>query len=135
MANRIQVDIVTPGRTVLSDHFNMVVVRTLDGEIGILADHLPLISTLKEWPAKLKKDDGSVIFVSVSGGFMEVRDNKITILAPAAELPQDIDAGRAQAALDRAEKRLVETDKFDQTRAHAALDRAMGRLKTIEFSK
>jgi len=135
MANKIQVDIVTPASTIMSDHFNMVVVRTLDGEIGILADHLPLISTLKEWPVKLKKDDGTIIYVSVSGGFMEVRDNKITILAPTAELPSDIDAGRAQAALERAEKRLSEADKVDQTRANAALNRAIGRLKTIEFSK
>ncbi len=100
-----------------------------------MADHLPLIATLKEWPVKLKKDDGSVVYVSVSGGFMEVRDNKITILATAAELPRNIDAGRAQAALERAEKYLVEKDKFDQTRANSALNRAVGRLKTIEFSR
>ena len=135
MPNKIQVDIVTPSSTIMSDYFNMIVVRTLNGELGILADHLPLISTLKEWPVKLKKDDGTVIYVSVSGGFMEVRDNKVTILAPTAELPEHIDAGRAKAALERAEKRLNEADKFDQARANAALNRAIGRLKTIELIK
>lgn len=135
MANKIQVDIVTPSSTILSEYYNMVVVRTLDGEIGVLAGHMPLIATLADWPVKLKKDDDSADFVSVSGGFMEVRDNKITILAPAAELPKDIDAGRAQAAKERAEKRLTEAEKIDQTRAQAALNRAVGRLKTIEFSK
>jgi len=133
MANRILVEIITPSRTVLSDYYNMVVVRSLDGEMGILADHIPLISSLAEWPVKLKKDDETEQFVSVSGGFMEMRDNKLTILATAAELPTEIDSQRAAEAKERAEKRLESAD-FDQDRASAALRRALGRLKTIELS-
>lgn len=134
MANNIQVDIVTPGSTVLTDYYNMVVVRTLDGEIGILSDHLPLISALQEWPVKLKKDDGKTTYVSVSGGFMEVRDNKVTILATAAELPENIDEQRARLAKERAELRLSKVSEYDQARAHSSLKRAAGRIKTIELS-
>lgn len=133
MANRILVEIITPSRTILSDYYSMVVVRSLDGEMGILADHIPLISSLAEWPVKLKKDDDTEQFVSVSGGFMEVRDNKLTILATAAELPVEIDPNRAEASKERAEKRLESAD-FDQERAAASLKRAIGRLKTLEFS-
>ena len=135
MANKIQVDIVTPGSTILSDHYNMVVVRTLDGEIGILSDHLPLISALQEWPVKLKKDDGQIQYVSVSGGFMEVRDNKVTILATAAERPENIDEQRARLAKERAELRLSKANEYDQARANSALNRAVGRIKTIELAK
>ena len=136
MADKIQVDIVTPASTVLSDFFNMAVVHSLDGEIGLLSDHIPIISTLKDWPVKLKKDDGTELFAHVSGGFLEMRDNKITILATAAELVADIDEARARAARTRAEKRLLEkTEKVDVARAEASLQRAIGRIKTIELSK
>ncbi len=133
MANKIHVEIITPGRTVLSDDFSMVVVRALDGEMGILADHLPLIASLQEWPVKLKTDDECVRYVSVSGGFMEVRDNRITILATAAELPEEIDAKRAEAAKERASARLTD-EQYDHMRSETALRRAAGRLKTLEMA-
>lgn len=133
MANKILVEIVTPNRIMLSGHFNMVVVRSVDGEMGILSDHMPLIASLIEWPVKLKKDDDSKSFISVSGGFMEVRDNKVTILATAAELDSEIDIQRATASKERAEKRLGH-EEFDQERASAALRRALGRLQTLNLS-
>ncbi len=137
MANKIHVEIITPTRTILKDDFSMVVVRALDGEIGILSDHMPLISSLLEWPVKLKKDDESECFVSVSGGFMEVRDNVITILATVAELPEEIDCKRAEAAKERAEARLtgkMTDEQFDHMRAEVSLRRAVGRLKTVELN-
>lgn len=133
MANKILVEIITPNRTILSEHVSMVVVRSVDGELGILSDHLPLIASLLEWPVKLKKDDETKQYVNVSGGFMEVRDNKVTILATAAELATEIDAKRATASKERAEKRLGAED-FDQVRASAALRRALSRLKTVELN-
>ncbi len=134
MAKKIKVEIVTPNSTTLSGEYNMVVVRTLDGEIGILPNHTPLIGTLLEWPVKLKLDGEKDTYVSVSGGFMEVRDNKITILATTAEMPENIDISRANKAKERAEQRLAEANKYDQARANAALKRATGRIKTVEFS-
>ena len=134
MANKLQVDIVTPGSTILSDQYNMVVMRSPEGELGILADHMPLITALAEWPVKLKKDDGTVFYVNVSGGFMEVRDNKISILATAAEMSGNIDVKRATAAKERATKRLEQKGEFDEGRAQIALKRALGRMKTIELS-
>lgn len=133
MANKILVEIITPNRTILSEHVSMVVVRSVDGELGILSDHLPLIASLLEWPVKLKKDDETKQYVNVSGGFMEVRDNKVTILATAAELATEIDTKRATASKERAEKRLGAED-FDQVRASAALRRALSRLKTVELN-
>lgn len=133
MANKILVEIITPNRTILSEHVSMVVARSVDGELGILSDHLPLIASLLEWPVKLKKDDETKQYVNVSGGFMEVRDNKVTILATAAELATEIDAKRATASKERAEKRLGAED-FDQVRASAALRRALSRLKTVELN-
>lgn len=133
MANKILVEIITPNRTILSEHVSMVVARSVDGELGILSDHLPLIVSLLEWPVKLKKDDETKQYVNVSGGFMEVRDNKVTILATAAELATEIDAKRATASKERAEKRLGAED-FDQVRASAALRRALSRLKTVELN-
>ncbi len=132
MADKMQVEIITPSRTVVSDQFEMLVVRALDGEIGILADHIPLISSLAEWPVKLKKSDGTVRFVCVSGGFMEVCNNVVTILATSAELPEEIDAQRVEAAKERAEDRLAK-ENVDRIRAEAALRRAVGRLKTLEL--
>jgi F-type H+-transporting ATPase subunit epsilon len=134
MADRLQVDIITPGSMVLSGKYNMVVVRSVVGELGILAGHLPFIVALREWPVKLKNDDGTITYVSVSGGFMEVRNNQISILATAAELPADINAARARAAKTRAEERLAEKDKYDIARAEVALRRAAGRIKTVELS-
>lgn len=133
MANKILVEIITPNRTILSEHVSMVVARSVDGELGILSDHLPLIASLLEWPVKLKKDDETKQYVNVSGGFMEVRNNKVTILATAAELATEIDAKRATASKERAEKRLGAED-FDQVRASAALRRALSRLKTVELN-
>ncbi|MDR3349139.1 MAG: F0F1 ATP synthase subunit epsilon [Acidaminococcales bacterium] len=134
MADRLQVDIITPDSTVLSGKYNMVVVRSVEGELGILAGHIPMIVTLSEWPVKLKNEDGAITYVSVSGGFMEVRNNQISILATAAEMPADIDAKRARAAKKRAEKRLATKGEYDHARAQVALKRAAGRIKTVELS-
>ena len=134
MSDRLQVDIITPGSMVLSGKYNMVVVRSLIGELGILAGHLPMIVTLREWPVKLKNADGAVTYVSVSGGFMEVRSNQVSILATAAELPTDIDMKRARAAKNRAEKRLAAKGEYDHARAEVAFKRAAGRIKTVELS-
>jgi F-type H+-transporting ATPase subunit epsilon len=134
MANKLQVDVVTPVSTVLSGQYNMVVFRSVEGELGILANHLPLIANLLEWPVKLKKDDGTVDYVNVCGGFLEMRDNKVTVLATAAELAGNIDQERACAAKERAEARLAAQEEIDRARAEMALKRSIGRIKTLELS-
>ena len=134
MSKKLRLEIVTPDRIVYSDDISSLVVRAVDGDIGILPNHAPLIATLKEWPAKLNMLDGTSRFISIAAGFIEVKHNKITILTPAAEVPEEIDYDRAMAAKERAEKRLAQKKEVDVQRAEDALHRALARLNTIKYS-
>ncbi|GGE05226.1 ATP synthase epsilon chain [Marinithermofilum abyssi] len=126
----MQLDIVTPERTVYSEQVEMVIARAAEGDIGILPHHSPFVSPLKITAVRVKKD-GKEFLVAISGGFIEVRGDKVTILAETAELPQDIDVERAEAAKERAEKRLADKKKedIDFKRAQLALDKAINRIK------
>lgn len=107
----------------------MVVVRGVAGELGILPNHIPLVTPLKISSVKIKQGNKEQL-VAVNGGFVEVRKEKVVILAESAELPGDIDVERAQAAKQRAEQRLsaAKKDEIDFRRAEMALQRAMNRL-------
>lgn len=131
----IRLDIVTPERVVLSRDVNMVIARATDGDLGVLPGHAPLIAGLVPWPLRLLTDEGELL-VSVCGGFIEVRPDKVTILANSAELPEEIDVPRALAAKERAEKRLAsKAPDVDIPRAEAALRRALVRLRVAEPEK
>ena len=133
MSQMMTLDILTPERTVCSEEADIVIARALDGEIGILSNHAPLVAALDIAPLRYKKD-GIEHFVAVNGGFMEVKDNRISILTPSAETAAEIDIRRAEAAKERAEKRLeAPTHEIDVQRAELALRRAMLRLKIAEF--
>ncbi len=129
----IQLDIVSPRRLLYSKDVRMVIARAQSGEIGILPGHLPIVATLEPGVMRVKLEDESEEKIVVSGGFLEVSKEKITVLARTAELPEEIDVDRALQARERAEKRLKELskDRVDQARAKAALDRAMARLNVI----
>ena len=136
MANTIRLEIITPDRLLKPAEVSMLVARAIDGDVGILPKHAPLITALAIWPVKLKFADAPDEYIAVCGGFMEVRDNKITILTPVGELPEDIDPARAEAAKERAEKRLKEREpSLDMSRAEIALRRALARLKAVAMSK
>nr|WP_217367175.1 MULTISPECIES: F0F1 ATP synthase subunit epsilon [unclassified Brevibacillus] len=123
------VEVVTPERVVYSGQAEMVIARGLQGEIGIMPNHMPLVTPLKTAPVRIKTEGDKEVKMAVSGGFMEVRGDKVTILAETAELPGDIDVERAKAAKERAEKRLAEKyAELDVKRAERALQRAMARL-------
>jgi F-type H+-transporting ATPase subunit epsilon len=133
MSQMMTLDILTPERTVCSEDADIVIARALDGEIGILSNHAPLVAALDIAPLRYKKD-GIEHFVAVNGGFMEVKDNRISILTPSAETAAEIDIRRAESAKERAEKRLeAPTPEIDVQRAELALRRAMLRLKIAEF--
>lgn len=135
MAKTIQLDIVTPDKTVFSQAINMVIARTTDGDIGVLPGHIPLIAGLQIWPLRVLTDEGEKE-IALCGGFIEVQPEKVTILAPCAEMPENIDVARAQAARERAEIRLKTAPAdMDMERAELALKRAMMRLKVAEDSK
>ncbi|UKS26086.1 F0F1 ATP synthase subunit epsilon [Paenibacillus sp. HWE-109] len=123
-------EIVTPERKVYAEQVNMISVKGVEGELGILPNHIPLVTPLKIAPITVKKQGSKDEIIAVNGGFMEVRKDKVVILAESAELPEQIDIDRAKAAKERAEKRLAETkqDNVDFKRAEAALQRAVNRI-------
>lgn len=121
-------EIVTPERKVYAEQVSMVIVKGVEGELGILPNHIPLVTPLRIAPVIIKKDRQEEA-VAVNGGFIEVRKDKVVILAESAELPGDIDIERAQAAKQRAEQRLSgKRDEFDFRRAEMSLQRAINRL-------
>lgn len=124
----IHLEVITPDAAVLQEDVEFVLVRALDGDLGIMPNHAPLIASLSIAPLFYDKD-GRRKCVSVASGFLEVNGNKMTVISPAAELPQAIDVKRAQSAKDRAEKRLHNNHgDIDVERANLAMKRALCRL-------
>jgi len=122
-------EIVTPERKVFSDQVEMLIAKAVTGEIGILAGHTPLVTSLAIGPLRVKKD-GAEHLISVMKGFMEVTSDKVIILAEAAELAEEIDVDRAMRAKERAEALIRDkAEVVDFKRAELALQRAITRLK------
>lgn len=132
---KINFGIVTAERIVYSDEVDIVVAPGSEGQLGILPQHAPLMTMLQPGELIVRKG-GEEDCMFVSGGFMEVRDNKVVILADTAERAEDIDTERAQQARTRAENRMATaTADVDLTRARAAMLRSLMRLKVAEKSK
>jgi len=122
-------EIVTPERKVFAQEVNMVIVRGIQGELGIMPGHIPLVTPLQIGPLRVKTGSQESI-IAVNGGFVEVRKDKVVVLAESAELPSDIDPERAQAAKQRAEQRLSgKGGDTDRKRAELSLQRAINRLE------
>ncbi|MEK0313615.1 F0F1 ATP synthase subunit epsilon [Cohnella sp. 56] len=125
----LRLEIVTPERTVYEKDVNMVVARGVDGDLGIMPHHIPLVTPLKIAPVKAKIGNNDE-YIAVHGGFMEVRKDKVVILAESAELGKDIDVHRAQEAKNRAQDRLNHKQtEIDHARAELALQRAITRIR------
>ncbi|TVX97116.1 F0F1 ATP synthase subunit epsilon [Cohnella terricola] len=130
-----RLEIVTPEHKVYEKDVNMVVVKGVSGELGIMPNHIPLVTPLKVAPVKAKIGNDNE-FIAVHGGFMEVRKDKVVILAEAAELGNDIDVSRARLAKERAERRLAQKQAdMNAQRAELALRRAIARLETVDDMK
>ncbi|EHJ51929.1 F0F1 ATP synthase subunit epsilon [Streptococcus macacae] len=133
MAN-MTVQIVTPDGLKYDHHAKFILVRTPDGDLGILANHENLIAPLEVHEMKIKRidDDSHVDWVAVNGGIIEVKDNIVTIVADSAERERDIDLSRAERAKQRAEKEIKEAKeqhRIDEVqRAQVALRRALNRI-------
>ena len=125
----LHLEIVTPDQVVLDTFVDYVGAPGVDGEFGVLAGHIPLLTALQIGKLYYRVD-GKETDVCVSGGFVEVADNKVSVLAQSAELCDNIDIERAKAAKKRAEERLAASQKneIDQMRAELALKRAITRL-------
>jgi F-type H+-transporting ATPase subunit epsilon len=130
MAERLTLELATPTRMVVAETVDEVVVPGSEGYFGVLPGHAPLLATLGigELTYRIGRDERHV---AVAGGFAEVRNDKVIVLADTAEHPQDIDRARAERARDRAEQRLSgrSQDEIDYARAGAALARAQTRIQ------
>ncbi len=128
-----RLEIVTPEKKVFTGDVRFVVVPGEAGELGILPNHAPLMSGLKIGVVKVQQQDGKAFKLAVNGGFVEVRNNKVTILADSAERDDEIDRERAERAKERAERRISEKSaELDLLRAELALKRALNRLKALQ---
>ena len=132
---KLKFEIVTAERLVYSDEVDMVVVPGIEGQLGILPHHAPLMTMLQHGEILVRKN-GEEHLIFVSGGFLEVRGDKVTILADVAERAEEIDITRAEAAKRRAQERITQyPDHIDHARAEAALLRSLARLKVAQKSK
>jgi F-type H+-transporting ATPase subunit epsilon len=129
----IKVSVVTPDGPVYDSDVEMVITKAQSGELGILPGHIPMVAPLNIGAVRLKKD-GKTEFVAVSGGFLEVRPDQVTILAQSAEIASEIDVERAVRAKERAEQRMNDQklEHTDFRRAELALQRAINRLAVSE---
>lgn len=128
----ITVNIVTPDGPVYDSEVSMVIAVTASGEMGVLPGHIPTVAPLGIGAVRLKTENSTEL-VAVSGGFLEIRPEKVTILAQSAERATEIDLARAQESAKRAEELLqAKKDEVDFKRAELALKRAMNRINVFE---
>lgn len=127
-----RLDVVTAEREVFSDDVDEVIAPGVEGQLGILPHHAPLMTTLLPGELLIKKG-GEEFYLAISGGFIEVRPDRIIVLADAAERVEEIDIARAEEAKRRAEEKLAEPiPGVDMARAEAALRRSLARLRVVE---
>jgi F-type H+-transporting ATPase subunit epsilon len=129
----LHLEVITPERRVYEDDVDMVIAPASEGYVGILPHHAPLLTGLGPGAFRVKKGDVEEV-LAVFGGFMEVRGGRVVVLTEAAEHAEEIDAGRAQEARDRAQQALAAgpVSAADEQRARAALQRALVRLRVSE---
>lgn len=128
----LKVSVVTPNGPVLDEEAEMVSTKAQTGELGILPGHIPLVAPLDIGSIRVKNGKNTE-WVAVSGGFVEVSKDVVTILAQSAERAENIDLARAREAKARAERRLEDKgNNVDTTRANLALRRAINRMNIAQ---
>jgi F-type H+-transporting ATPase subunit epsilon len=129
VADRLSLEITTPTRLVVADTVDEVVAPGIEGYFGVLPGHAPFLTTLGVGIVtyRIGREEHQL---AVAGGFAEVRNDKVIILADTAERPEEIDRARAERARERAERRLSgrSNEEVDYARCQAALARALTRL-------
>ncbi len=129
----IRLDIVSAERVVFSEDVDVVIAPGVEGQLGILPHHTPLMTTLQAGELRTRKG-GEEFSLAISGGFLEVRPDRVIVLADAAERAEEIDVARAEEAKRRAQERLSDQHAagLDTARTEAALHRSLARLKVVE---
>ena len=129
---KLDIDIVTAERVVYSDkEVDEIIAPGVEGEFAVLPRHAAFMTMLVPGVIVIKKGDQEVD-MAVSGGFLEVRQNRVVVLADAAERAEEIDLERAEEARKRARERLVAREEVDMSRVTAALERSLARLRAVE---
>ena len=131
--NTFDLEILTPERTIFHAAVRAVTVPAEDGRLGVLAGHAPLLCVLQAGEVDITAEDGAAELIVVTGGFLEVEENRARILADGGERAEDIDRERAEAALERARERLKRRGdpEVDVDRAEVALRRAISRIQVL----
>jgi len=128
----LEVEIVTAERSVLHETADMVVAPSVEGVVGILPRHAPMIALLKAGELRLKTGTEEHA-IAIAGGVLQTENSKVVVLADAAERAEEIDEARAREAIERAKQRMAEVrDRQDQAMAAAAIERATVRLRVSQ---
>lgn len=128
-----RLEIISPDRIFYTNDVTMVEYNTVDGEVGVYAEHIPMTQIIAPGRLTITEENGQKMAALLSG-FVEITPEKVTILAEAVEWPQNIDVARARRARQRAQQILEqETDERETALAEAALARALVRLDTAEI--
>jgi len=131
MTTKVILEIVTPYGQILSEEVDEVSASGSEGDFGVLAGHVPFLTTLKIGILSYKKGNETV-YVFVNSGYVEVTAEKVIVMADSAEKATDIDVERAKASMKRAEERLKKAEEIDFARATASLERATIRIQLAQ---
>ena len=124
----MRLEIATAERVVYSEDVEILVAPGMDGQLGILPNHAPLLTALQPGEIRVVRE-GEESYMAVSGGFLEVMANRVTILADTAERAEEIDIERAEEAMQRAQERIESSvSAMDLQRALASIRRSQARL-------
>ncbi|MCC6728866.1 MAG: ATP synthase F1 subunit epsilon [Chthonomonadales bacterium] len=126
-------ELVTPDRVVFSDRVRSVRVPGIEGALGVMAGHAPLMTALAVGPVKVEFENGDIEFIATSGGFVDVGRNRVTVLTDTAERADDIDVVRVEEAIARARLALAGGGTESYERAHESLERATNRLRVVQM--
>ena len=136
MAMTVHCDIVSAERQLFSGLVEIVVASGVEGDLGIMPGHAPLLTRLKPGPVRVKKQNGEEEVFYVSGGFLEVQPKLVTVLADTAERAENMDAAEAECAKARAKEALEgKSSEIDYSRAAATLIEAVAQLRAIQQLK
>jgi len=129
----IKVEIVTPERLVHTAEGVEIILPTVDGQIGVRNNHLPIITLLKPGQVVVKQANGSEELLAVAGGFVEVRDNIVRVLADSAERAEELNEEQIRAAIARAEElKATAQDEHEFADANARITANLARLKVLQ---
>ena len=127
-------ELVTPERRLFSEEVQAVRVPGVEGSLGVLAGHAPLLTELTTGLIKLTLADGQTAYIATSGGFMQVSQEKVIILADSAELSDEIDVERARAAAEQARQQL-EVPGINAEEVRQQIERAENRIKVAQQAR